>query len=481
MFVRPNVRPDSARGDIVVHKGIPIADFGAVACTLNGVPVSYQEVESVDVTGSGLSIRKLVIIFRRGGSITFEGPRFGSSAIKTFVSQATQLANTLSSQIESRWELVVEKRLQEEHAFRVDDLRFLDSGELYDGDVFLANVTSPDCSIKVTNGTLSVLYRGAPASGGRASSEFFLGIAASPIQDVIRKHQRILREKIRDGSPNGLQERAGMAMLSLAAVVGAWQPRGFRSRMEEFCRKRSISMAKLEVKDIDYAALALDKRFLRNAYNTIADGCRYSEVAKNLRFNHLVDDLVVAAADGIRISKVAIYVIFEVAIYQGLTMSSVPPIIDRVLKLGGKGWIEVSDANWTSDPPKQPEPEEPPLSEKEARRQSYAYYDHSAPPPEHDVKPSAKPVEPEPQRWFFSESTHENFQFFGFTAAPTERELRAAFAGLLKKHHPDRIQMTGAPEEIAAATAMMQEINKRRDWLVKDLADYWAALETATS
>jgi hypothetical protein len=390
------------------------------------------------------------------------------------------LANTLVSQAETRWELVVEKRLQEENAFRIDDLRYLSSGEIYDGDVFLANVISPDCSVKVTSGTLSVLYRGAPATGERASSEFFLGVAASPIQEVIRKQQRILREKIRGGSPNGVQERAGLAMLSLAAVVGAWQPVGFRSRMEEFCRRRSINMAKLDIKDIDYAALALDKRFLRNAYNTISDGCRYSNVAKNLRFNYLVDDLIAAAADGSRISKVATYVIFEVALYQGMTMSSVPPIIDRVLKLDGKPWVEVTDANWTSDPPKQPEPEEPPLSEKEARRQSYSYYDHNTPPPEPDVKPDAKPQPaPEPRRWFFAESTHDNFKFFGFTAAPTEKELRTAFTGLLKKHHPDRIQMTGTPEEIAAANAMVQEINKRRDWLTKDLTDYWASLETA--
>ncbi len=474
MFVRPNVRPDSARGDAVIHKGIPIADFGAVACTMNGVPVAYQEIQSVSVIGTGFSARKLEILFRRGGSLTFEGPRFNTNAIKIFIKQATDLANSLTSHTEDRWSVIVEKRLQEEHAVRIDNLRFLDTGEIYDDEVYLTNVAAPDCFLRAEGGVLTVLHRGPPSSGTRAATEFSLGLAASPVQQIMRNRQRIMRESMRSGSYEGLEDRAAMAMVSLAAVVGAWQPVGFRQRIETFCKLRSINFAKLAINlsDIDYAALALDKRFIRNAFNTISDSCRYGRIVTALRYNQLVDDLVAVAADGIRMSKVSVHLIFEIALFQGRTMSSVPPVIDRVLGLKGQPWIEVNDANWASEPRETPHKvEEPPISEKEARRRTDARSDNNTPPPKPDSKSKT-----EQRRWVFAASTMENLRFFGFAEAPTERELRTAFASLLKKHHPDRIQMSGTAAEIAAANAMMQEINSRRDWVARDLADFWASL-----
>jgi hypothetical protein len=479
MFVRPNVRPDSARGDAVVHKGIPIADFGAVACTLNGVPISYQEVHSVAVTGSGFAARKLVISFRQGGSMTFEGPRFGSTAIKTFVRQAESLSNQLNSFAEARWNTLVEKRLKEEHAFRIDDLRFLDTGEVYDNEVYLTNVASPDFSARSENGVLTVVHKASETGSGLASAHFSLGLAAWPIEEVLRTYQRILREK-KKGGWDGIRERVVYAMVSLAAVVGAWNQQGLQQRLQRFCKKRGVDLSKLNIKyqDIDYAALALDKRFARSTYNAIADNCRTHEMVVSLRMNELLDDLIEVAADGRRISKVALHVLYEIALFQGKTMSSVPAILDRVLRLKGQGWIEVNDGAWASAKEEKASDrfqEPPPGSEKEARRKAYSYYDHASGSASGAAPP---PPEPEPKRWYFAESTLENFRFFGFSAAPGEKELRTAFTSLLKMHHPDRIQMTGTAEEVAAANAMVQEINTRRDWLLQDLADYWAYLES---
>lgn len=474
MFWNREYHPDGVAADHVVQRGLPAAKISTESCVLNRIQISYLEILDIEILDSGYSPRKLIIRFRRGGSITYIGPRFGMKNVAAFVSGANHLRERMLKAVDERWLSVLEYRLLKENAVRIDDFMLLDTGEIYENERYLTEIMASDFEISVRGRNLHIQHRDHHLERYRKTTSFDLGLAAAPVAEVVRRTKEALRSKKKKIGWSGMHEKAALAMLALATVVGAWNQVGLRAKVRSFCQKRGIPFDRMNVDlaNIDYVNLVLDKRFVRNTFNNITNHCHTPELVKTLRVDHLVDDLIEVAADGNRLSSAALYLIYEIALFQGQSMTSVPHAINRVLKLNGRPWVEVKDPRWHLQ------------NEDDAvtgRRETNGPTQEHSYSPNGSARASSPPPPEEPEtlkeekRWFFSSLTIENMKFFGFSDPPNEKELRSAYASLLKRHHPDRIQMSGTADEIAAATAMMQEINRRRDWLLADLADYWAS------
>lgn len=475
MFWKREYQPDGPAADHVVQRGIPVASIGSEACILNKIAISYLEIKGIETLGKPAFPRKLVIRFRHGGSITFVGPRFGQKAVAEFASQVISLKTRLLNSVEQRWRNAVEFRLATDNSVRIDNFKLLDTGDIYEGDLLLTNIQASEFKIKREGGLIAIQHLHRSQGQHLKTTQFDLGLAASAIEDVISDRLVGLKAQGKAKGVDGFYERAALALISFAAIAGAWKPDGLRQRIANFCQKRDISFSRMQIdiNQIDYAALALDKRFVRNTYNTIEYYCRSPRNLKQMRFNMLVDDLIEVAADGNRISSVSIYLIYEIALFQGLSMGSVPAALDRVMKLGNKPWIEVRDPRLDGPDPATMR-EEPPEPDLGANAQGFRF--ESKQSSEQAREPSgsrATEEQPVPRYWAFSVAAKEHFKFFGFIEAPGEVQLRATYKKLLKKHHPDQIHQTGTKEEIAAANEKMQEINRRRDWLLNELAEFW--------
>ncbi len=71
--------------------------------------------------------------------------------------------------------------------------------------------------------------------------------------------------------------------------------------------------------------------------------------------------------------------------------------------------------------------------------------------------------------------TRQYLLYFGFENVPDEKSFKQAYRNMLKEHHPDQIGVDASDVDVSKAKETTQEINARKDWIFKELKDFWAS------
>jgi hypothetical protein len=477
MHKRPDIDTTSAFTGTITEIGSPMVQLGSTSCSLNGIHAYYQEIQGIHVDEPRFAPPTMTLKFRQGAVLIFKGPPAWARGRAKFLEEVKRAENNIRVLAYECWRNLLTAHFTRGRPFSIDRFRFTPSGDIFDGGRLLTNIYAPDFDATAEGEALRIEYR--DQSGEHALMFRMFDVGLSPeILAILLKDRR--KERPTEGMTNtwsNFEERAVRSLVLLAAIAGGWNRTGLTERVRMFATARGINLAslQLDIDNLDLIKLAMDKRVTRNLYNAVADFCRVPEFAHRLRFDDIVSDLVKVAADGKTLSDLAVYFIYEIALFQGHSMGNVPVVIDRILGLDGKPWEEViilggGPTMGTRQTDMQDEWSDQPGQRREGGSGSGA---SAAGPKAAGSRQQTKklPV------GYFPLMTREYLQYFGFTdLAPDEKEFKTAYKRLIIQFHPDHIGMEATPEEAEAASAKAKEINHRREWLLRDLEHYWKTL-----
>ncbi|TLX16299.1 hypothetical protein [Rhizobium sp. MHM7A] len=478
MHKRPDIDTTSEFTGTITEIGSPMVQLGSTSCSLNGIHAYYQEIQAITVDEPRFAPPTMTLRFRQGAVLVFKGPPAWARGRAKFLEEVKRAENNIRVLAYECWRNLLTAHFSRGRPFSIDRFRFTPAGDIFDGGRFLTSIYSSDFDARAEGEALRIEYR--EQSGERALMFQMFDVGLSPeILAILLKDRR--KERPKEDMTNtwsNFEERAIRSLVLLAAIAGGWNRTGLTDRVRVFAVARGIDLAalRLDLDNIDLIKLALDKRATRNLYNAVADFCRVPEYAHRLRFDDIVSDLVKVAADGKTLSDLAVYFIYEIALFQGHSMGHVPVVIDRILGLEGKPWEEVVIlGGGPSMGARQPDMEEEWSDQPGRRSAGDAYTDTSA---GQGARAEAnKPKTKKLPVGYFPLMTREYLQYFGFSGlAPDEKEFKSAYKRMIIQFHPDHVGMEATSEETEAAIAKAKEINLRREWLVRDLEHYWKTL-----
>lgn len=485
MHRRPDIDTASDVARTIVENGSPMLQLGSVSCSLNGIHAYYQEIKSIEVEAPRFAQPTMTIRFRRGVVLIFKGPHPWQAGRKKFLEEVGRAENNIRVLAFECWKNLLTAHFSRGRPFSIDAFRFAPTGEIQDEGAFLTNIYSDDFRASACPDGLLIEYRTAGVDGDMRYRVFEVGLSPQILASLLMERRK---EQVVPGKSNtwsNFEERAVKSLMMMAAISGGWNRKGLEHRLKVFATKRGIDFASLrfDLENLDLIKLALDKRVVRNLYSSFSSFCAVPERASKYLFDDLVPDLVRVAADGQVLSDIAVYFIYEIALFQGHTMGYVPVVIDQTLGLEGKPWEEVVILGGNTDRGTRQTSEEEAINDEwrdqgsfhsGAYEQSGAYqHDDEGLPPElrDEERPPYKPV------GYFPLIVRNNLNYFGFDdLAPDEKAFKTAFKRMLMANHPDHLGLEATDKDRERAEAATKEINTRRDMVVKELQPYWGML-----
>lgn len=477
MHKRPDIDTTSEFTGTVTEIGSPLVQLGSTSCSLNGIHAYYQEIQSIDVDEPRFAPPTMTLRFRQGAVLVFKGPPAWARGRAKFLEEVKRAENNIRVLAYECWRNLLTAHFSRGRPFSIDRFRFTPSGDIFDGGRFLTSIYAPDFNVSAEGEVLRVEYREQSGDRELACQTFDVGLSPEILAILLKDR---CKERPKEGMTNtwsNFEERAVRSLILLAAIAGGWNRAGLTDRVRVFAVSRCIDLTalRIDLDNMDLIKLALDKRTTRTLYNAVADFCRVPEYAYRLRFDDIVPDLVKVAADGKTLSDLAVYFIYEIALFQGHTMGHVPVVIDRILGLEGRPWEEVVILGGGPSMGTRHDGEDEWGDQADRCSSDDANANTStaqASWPENGRQSSRKrPV------GYFSLMTREYLQYFGFSElVPDEKEFKSAYKRLIIKFHPDHVSMEATSEEKEAASAKTKEINLRREWLARELEHYWKTL-----
>jgi hypothetical protein len=478
MHKRPDIDTTSEHTGTIIEIGSPMVQLGSTSCSLNGIHAYYQEIRAISIDEPRFAPATLTLKFRQGAVLVFKGPPAWARGRGKFLEEVKRAENNIRVLAYECWRNLLTAHFSRGRPFSIERFRFTPAGDIFDGGRFLTSIYSPDFDASAEGEALRIDYR--EQSGDKALSFQMFDVGLSPeILAILLKDRR--KERPKDDMTNtwsNFEERALRSLVLMAAIAGGWNRSGLKDRVRMFAAQRGIDMAalRIDLDSIDLIQLALDKRVVRNLYDAVANFCRVPEYAQRLRFDDIVADLIKVAADGKTLSDLAVFFIYEIALFQGHSMGYVPILIDRTLGLESKPWEEIVVLGGGPTMGTRQADVDDEWADQSGRRSSG---DTSARPnggqgPRPADKPRTSNRLPVGD---FPLMTREYLIYFGFSElAPDEKEFKSAYKRMIIKFHPDHVGMEATPEETEAAIAKTKEINLRREWLARDLEHYWRTL-----
>ncbi len=478
MHKRPDIDTSSEFTGTITEIGSPMVQLGSTSCSLNGIHAYYQEIQSISIDEPRFAPATLTLRFRQGAVLIFKGPPAWARGRSKFLEEIKRAENNIRVLAYECWRNLLTAHFSRGRPFSIERFRFTPAGDIFDGGRFLTSIYSPEFDANAEGEALRIDYR--EQSGEKSLTFQMFDVGLSPeILAILLKDRR--KERPKDDLTNtwsNFEERALRSLVLMAAIAGGWNRTGLKDRVRVFSASRGIDMGalKIDIDNIDLIHLALDKRVVRNLYDAVANFCRVPEYAQRLRFDDIVADLVKVAADGKTLSDLAVFFIYEIALFQGHSMGYVPVVIDRTLGLDGKPWEEIVILGGGPSMGTRQADVEDEWSDQQGRRSSEDTNARSF-GSQRDRPRGSEPKSKRLPVGDFPLMTREYLAYFGFLElAPDEKEFKSAYKRLIIKFHPDHVGMDATPEATEAAIAKTKEINLRREWLVKDLENYWKAL-----
>lgn len=480
MHKRPDIDTTSEYTGTITENGSPMVQLGSTSCSLNGIHAYYQEIQAINVEEPRFAPATLTVKFRHGAVLIFKGPQFWAGGRSKFLEEVKRAENNIRVLAYECWRNLLTAHFTRGRPFSIDRFRFTPGGDIFDGGRFLTSIYSPDFDATATEDGLRIDYRKKTGSQEMAYQIFDVGLSPE-ILAILLKDRR--KEEPKEGLGNtwsNFEERAIRSLVLMAAIAGGWNRTGLDKRVQAFASVRGIDLSTvgIDFDRLDLIKLAFDKRTIRTIYDAVASFCAVPEYAHRLRFDDIVADLVKVAADGKTLSDLAVFFIYEIALFQGHSMGHVPVVIDRTLGLEGKPWEEVVILGGRSDTGTRQRAEESDewSDQTGAGASGSAHYR-----PDAHYEPRSGTRQPSDKKklpvGYFPLMTREYLQYFGFTIfAPDEKEFKSAYKRMILQFHPDHVGIDASDDERDAANAKSREINMRREWLVKDLEHYWATL-----
>jgi hypothetical protein len=480
MHKRPDIDTTSEFTGTINEIGSPMVQLGSTSCSLNGIHAYYQEIKAIDIEEPRFAPSTLTVRFRQGAVLVFKGPPVWAGGRSKFMEEIRRAENNIRVLAYECWRNLLTAHFTRGRPFSIDRFRFTPIGDIYDGGRFLTSIYSPDFDATPTDDGLRIDYRKKTGTQEMEFQVFDVGLSPEILATLLKDRRK---EQPKEGLGNtwsNFEERAIKSLVLIAAIAGGWNRTGLNERIKAFAIVRGIDLTSvgLDLDRIDLIKLAFDKRAIRTLYDAVAGFCAVPEYAQRLRFDDIVADLIKVAAAGKTLSDLAVYFIYEIALFQGHTMGHVPVVIDRILGLEGKPWDEVVILGGRSDKGTRQRAEhadewsdQPGAATGSSANQNTRNSDDPFSSGDSQEDKKQLPV------GYFPLMTREYLQYFGFTAfAPGEKEFKSAYKRMILQYHPDHVGMDASEEEKELANTKSREINMRREWLVKDLEHYWATM-----
>lgn len=475
MYKRRDIDTSSLVPQTIVESGVPVVILGSVSCSLNGIHAYYQDLVSIEVERPRFAKAELVIKFRGGTVLRFQGPHPLSFAQKKFVSDVNRLRGNIIQLARENWRTLLANHFSRQRPFSVDEFRYVQTGDIYKNEDLITSIYDPSFTCEDRSGKLVISAD--PKSEAIDEVEFDVG----PFPEILAAFLNDLHNSgptHTDDEWSGIEETASKAVITLAALVGAWRQEGLEEKLRKFASLRQIDYNRVvvDLDGVDYVKLAFDKRLVRNLYQAIADYCALPVRARRFRFDDLVGDLARVAADGNRLSDISLHLLYEVALFQGYTMGYVPKIIASAIGLEGQPWVEVKKLNEGQfDEFRHHDTASGAENRSKNGTNNEGFRDHRTNEANERARTSNDRFSSQSEM-ALSIMTRQYLLFFGFEAVPSEKDFKQSYRNMLKKHHPDNVALNGNAEEIRLAKEMTQQINARKEWLAKDLSEYWETI-----
>ncbi len=339
MYKRRDIDTTGEGNTEIVENGSPVVILGTSSCSLNGIHAYYHDINEIEVVEPRFGAASLCVRFRRGIVLRFTGPKFLHPGRKRFLEDVRRLKSNISQLAREHWRDVLSSHFMRDRPFSIDSFRYTPTGDIYDNDQYITNISLSGFKSRVENGKLLLSFSPQPGRAGPQDHVFDVG----PHPDIVSTllTERSKRQAQKDKNEWSRQEEdASRAIVMLAALAGSWNKNDFEQRLTKFAKLRGIDfdLLGMDVKNLNYQRLVFDRRVLRTLYDSVASFCSVPARARALRFDDLVGDLVAVAADNRKLSDVSLYLIYEVALFQGNSLGHVAKLISQALGDDGSAW-----------------------------------------------------------------------------------------------------------------------------------------------